>query len=77
MFIGGWALSGGKKKDAQQVPPINASSKDEENFIQYVHARGYLPGALCDGEGERGVANKNDREFLKNAEAENKDAKKH
>ncbi|CAK4033389.1 hypothetical protein MYCFIDRAFT_103839 [Lecanosticta acicola] len=37
MFVGGWALSGGsKKQQAQQGPPINASSKDEENFIQYV-----------------------------------------
>lgn len=36
MFIGGWAMSGGSKKPAQQAPPINASSKDEENFIQYV-----------------------------------------
>ncbi|KAK4629296.1 hypothetical protein CLAFUW4_08455 [Fulvia fulva] len=34
MFIGGWAMSGGSKKPAQQAPPINASSKDEENFIQ-------------------------------------------
>lgn len=29
-------MMGGKKKTAQQAPPINASSKDEENFIQYV-----------------------------------------
>ncbi|KAF2774520.1 hypothetical protein EJ03DRAFT_323084 [Teratosphaeria nubilosa] len=34
MFLGGWALSGGSKKTAHQAPPINASSKDEENFIQ-------------------------------------------
>jgi F-type H+-transporting ATPase subunit k len=29
------ALSGGDKK-AQQGPPVNAASKDEEKFIQYV-----------------------------------------
>ncbi|KAK4498868.1 hypothetical protein PRZ48_009378 [Zasmidium cellare] len=35
LFVGGWAMSGGsKKQSAQQGPPINASSKDEENFIQ-------------------------------------------
>lgn len=28
-------MSGGSKKPSQQAPPINASSKDEENFIQY------------------------------------------
>jgi hypothetical protein len=36
LFAGTWAMSGGKKTQAQQGPPINASSKDEENFIQYV-----------------------------------------
>lgn len=37
LFVGGWAMSGGsKKQSAQQGPPINASSKDEENFIQCV-----------------------------------------
>lgn len=30
------ALSGGDKKKAEQGPPVNASSKDEEKFIQYV-----------------------------------------
>ncbi|KAF2161865.1 hypothetical protein M409DRAFT_27594 [Zasmidium cellare ATCC 36951] len=35
LFVGGWAMSGGsKKQSATQGPPINASSKDEENFIQ-------------------------------------------
>ncbi|KAF2836112.1 hypothetical protein M501DRAFT_997351 [Patellaria atrata CBS 101060] len=34
-FAGSWlALRGDGKKTAQQTPPINASSKDEENFIQ-------------------------------------------
>ena len=27
---------GGKKKDKEQGPPINAGSKDEEAFIQFV-----------------------------------------
>ena len=37
MFVGGWMLSGGKKKEPQSSgPPMNASSKDEENFIQCV-----------------------------------------
>jgi len=35
-FGGSWlAMRGGNKK--QQGPPINASSKEEEQFIQYVH----------------------------------------
>ncbi|KAK4554452.1 hypothetical protein LTR86_008306 [Recurvomyces mirabilis] len=32
--VGTWALSGGSKKPAEKSPPIQASSKDEENFIQ-------------------------------------------
>jgi hypothetical protein len=28
-------VGGGGKKEAQKTPPINASSKDEEKFIQY------------------------------------------
>lgn len=36
MFAGvGYALSG-SPKEKSQGPPINATSKDEENFIQYV-----------------------------------------
>lgn len=39
LFTGTWAMMGGSKKEqAKQGPPINASSKDEENFIQYVAA---------------------------------------
>jgi hypothetical protein len=30
------AMSGGEKPKTAQGPPINASSKDEENFVQYV-----------------------------------------
>lgn len=33
--VAGFALAGGEKKKAEG-PPINATSKDEENFIQYV-----------------------------------------
>lgn len=29
---------GGKEKAKEQGPPINASSKDEEDFIQFVHS---------------------------------------
>ncbi|OCK77819.1 hypothetical protein K432DRAFT_384357 [Lepidopterella palustris CBS 459.81] len=33
VFVGSWyAMSGGKKAD--QGPPINAKSKDEESFIK-------------------------------------------
>ncbi len=40
---------GGSPKPAQKTPPIQSSSKDEENFIQYVRyirrerPRGYAP----------------------------------
>lgn len=36
MFGGVFLLSGGSKKVVSQGPPINASSKGEEDFIQYV-----------------------------------------
>lgn len=36
LFGGVFLLSGGSKKATQQGPPINASSKGEEDFIQYV-----------------------------------------
>lgn len=37
MFVGTWMMTGGsKQKAAEKGPPINATSKDEENFIQYV-----------------------------------------
>ncbi len=31
---------GGSPKPAQKTPPIQSSSKDEENFIQYVRYKG-------------------------------------
>ncbi|KAJ5977376.1 hypothetical protein N7501_000718 [Penicillium viridicatum] len=35
IFAGSWlAVSGGEKPKTAQGPPINASSKDEENFVQ-------------------------------------------
>lgn len=38
IFAGSWlAMAGGEKPKTAQGPPISASSKDEENFIQYVH----------------------------------------
>lgn len=43
LFGGTWlAMRGGDKKK-QQGPPINATSKDEENFIQYVVETQNLP----------------------------------
>ncbi|KAK5117921.1 hypothetical protein LTR85_008695 [Meristemomyces frigidus] len=34
MFGGTYAMMGGSKKKAELGPPLNATSKDEENFIQ-------------------------------------------
>lgn len=39
MFAGTYLLSGGSKAKAQQGPPINAGSKEEGDFIQYVYNR--------------------------------------
>ena len=36
MFGGVFHLSGGSSKAVQQSPPIKASSRGEEDFIQYV-----------------------------------------
>ena len=36
MFVGTYMMMGGKKAVTQTTPPIKGSSKDEENFIQYV-----------------------------------------
>ena len=49
MFVGSWAMMGGKKKVASQIPPINASSKDEEDFIQYVTTYMALRNKPLDG----------------------------
>lgn len=48
-------MSGGSKKQVEKGPPINAQSKDEENFIQYVHTykkacvQPWIRGELTDG----------------------------
>ena len=34
-FVGAALALGGKEKKKEQGPPINATSKDEEEFIQY------------------------------------------
>lgn len=52
MFGGTYAMMGGSKAKPSQAPPINATSKDEENFIQYV----IPPDILRDGKGRRIVA---------------------
>jgi len=42
VFVGSYiGLSGGKKaEDKAKGPPINAGSKDEENFIKYTRKTG-------------------------------------
>lgn len=45
LFAGiGYASSGGAKKVTGSTPPINASSKDEADFIQYVASSVLLSG---------------------------------
>ncbi|KAL1641308.1 hypothetical protein SLS58_006210 [Diplodia intermedia] len=44
LFGGIFAATGGSKKVANATPPINAASKDEENFIQYASA---VPTVRC------------------------------
>jgi len=43
LFVGSYiGLSGGKKpEDKAKGPPINAGSKDEEDFIKYVRKTSY------------------------------------
>ncbi|KAK5118469.1 hypothetical protein LTR62_002984 [Meristemomyces frigidus] len=50
MFVGTWALSGGSKKAVEKTPPIQASSKDEENFIQE-----FLKNAEAEDKGKAGA----------------------
>ena len=60
----------GGEKAKEKGPPINASSKDEEAFIQYVMAQWIERiwwGQTADACG--------DREFIKNANAEEQKAK--
>lgn len=54
LFAGSaWAMRGGDKK--QNSPPINASSKDEENFIQYDSLTGHR-SYICMANAENIVA---------------------
>lgn len=39
-FLGGFLALGGSKKSTQDGPALNATSKDEERFIQYVRREG-------------------------------------
>ena len=39
LFGGSWVATRGNGSQAQNTPPINAGSKDEENFIQYAVSR--------------------------------------
>ena len=64
IFAGAYVATRGGGQKAQTTPPIQASSKDEENFIQSVS----IPCAF-----PRSMANNSYREFLK--EAESKEAK--
>lgn len=44
IFAGSWAASGsGAKPKTAQGPPINASSKEEGDFIQYVQCQDQCP----------------------------------
>ena len=65
-------MSGGDKKKKETGPPINATSKEEEKFIQYVTQLSKLTFllnvVLAKHEGEN-------RDFLKNANLEEQKAK--
>lgn len=61
----------GGQKSTEQGPPINATSKDEENFIQSVPLSS---GWLCGSFGWLTVYVLA-REFMKNAEKEDQKAK--
>lgn len=49
VFGGSYLATSGKKATGKQLPPINASSKDEESFIQYVRTseRTFTDLLLC------------------------------
>ena len=47
IFAGSWAaMGGGEKPKTAAGPPINASSKEEGDFIQYVFERGRSSKAI-------------------------------
>ena len=65
-FAGSWLALRGDGSEKARTPPTNASSKDEEAFIQYRPLRHqYL----------KSTTNPSEREFLKSAESEEKKAK--
>lgn len=67
-FLGSWlALRGGSKPEKEQGPPINAKSKEEENFVKYAmdcHTGAYPSGG--------GGANMMCRNFVNKATGEEK-----
>jgi len=64
-FGGAWLATRSGGSDKTKIPPTNASSKDEESFIQY---GSHLPNVST-------PTDQLDREFVKSAEAEEKKAK--
>lgn len=79
IFVGSWAASGsGAKPKTAQGPPINASSKEEGDFIQYVPAINELTFAI---ESNIGILEINSdvayRNFLKEVDGGDKKAEKH
>ena len=65
-YAGSWLAMRGDGSEKAKTPPTNASSKDEEAFIQY----GPLPHQSFES-----TANQSEREFIKSAESEEKKAK--
>jgi hypothetical protein len=77
MFGGVFLLSGGSSKAVQQSPPIKASSRGEEDFIQYVTSTTRAithKTRIQEGRWDMGLTHVS-RKFLKDAEGES--AKKH
>ena len=72
MFVGSYAaMSRGETKKKETSPPINATSKDEEAFIQY----GVSAGDVNDFDIYAYANTLGCRDFLKNANAEEEKAK--
>ena len=69
-FAGTAYAMSGKEKAKEQGPPINAGSKDEEQFIQFVNPHHKIVYS------RDGVADKNNsRDFIKQATGEGEKAK--
>lgn len=62
---------GGKQKAKTDGPPINATSKDEEKFIQYAHSQIVYAKIRAIAEADM----KGNRDFLDNADKEGQPAK--